>query len=441
MTHVRSALVVMLGALVVAPAVAFGQGQRAYRGLFGGGVGTTDQSLTLNVTFGTGRDTNFLSAVLTEDPTLPSLPPEQVTNTFSTASGVLSYSLTRKKLNISASGQASTLYYKGFDQPFIPTYSAGVNSGYDFGKAGRVSGSYGLLYSPFYNLNALGAFGSPGANLPVLPDQTTGTFIEPTVTNTVSAGYGLNLTKRWSFGANYGYATQFSDSHLRDLRSHTGGVTTSYQITKHLGAHFGLARSFYTSDFNGVEISNTGNQINAGLDYARSLSLTRKMTFSFSTGVSGFSDGNSTNYTAVGTAILTRQIGRSWSSYVAYNRSAGFNALFARPVISDNVTAGLNGLIARRVQFGSIIGLSRGNVGFSGPANDLNSKYATATLNYALLRTLSTGVSYSSYWQKVGAGVLLPAGVLRDGNRQSVTVFVSWWAPLFMKTRTPDATR
>jgi len=74
----------------------------------------------------------------------------------------------------------------------------------------------------------------------------------------------------------------------------------------------------------------------------------------------------------VGTAILTRQIGRSWSSYVAYNRSAGFNALFARPVISDNVTAGLNGLIARRVQFGSIIGLSRGNVGFSGPANDLN---------------------------------------------------------------------
>jgi len=53
-----------------------------------------------------------------------------------------------------------------------------------------------------------------------------------------------------------------------------------------------LARSFYTSDFNGVEISKTGNQINAGLDYARSLSLTRKMTFCFSTGVSGFSDGN-----------------------------------------------------------------------------------------------------------------------------------------------------
>ncbi len=139
--------------------------------------------------------------------------------------------------------------------------------------------------------------------------------------------------------------------------------------------------------------------------------------------------------------MLTRQIGRSWSAYVDYSRSAAFNAVFLRPVISDTLTGGLNGLLARRLQYSGLIGISRGEVGSSGPANQLNSKYATSTLNYGLSRSLSVGVSYSSYWQKVGAGVLLPPGVLRDGNRQSVRVFLSWWEPLFMKTRTPDATR
>ncbi len=265
MTRVSFGFVVAIGAMVVAPAVARAQAPaRPYRGLFGGGVGNTTQSLTLNITFAGGRDTNFLSAVTVPDLTFAGVPPESTTSTFAEASGTLAYNFSRKRLGFSASGTASTLYYRVLESPFIPTYSAGASAWYDFGKAGRVNAGYGFTYSPFYFFNALPTLGGLDVSLPVLPDQTAGTFIENSITNSASAGYGLSLTKRWSLGTTYGYSNQFSNSHSHDLRSQTGGVTTAYQLTKHLGAHFGISRSFYTSSFTGLETHTVGNQINAG---------------------------------------------------------------------------------------------------------------------------------------------------------------------------------
>jgi hypothetical protein len=105
------------------------------------------------------------------------------------------------------------------------------------------------------------------------------------------------------------------------------------------------------------------------------------------------------------------------------------------------VTASVGGLIVRRLQAGASIGLSRGSVGFSGVGNAANSYFANAIINYALGRNLSMGASWTDYRADIGPNVIVPNGVLRHGDRQTFRVFLSFWEPLFMRVRPPDAAR
>jgi hypothetical protein len=213
-----------------------------------------------------------------------------------------------------------------------------------------------------------------------------------------------------------------------------------------LGSGLGL-RAGYGSTIGGLE--STGGQsnyrsrsIDAGVDYNKSLSLTRKSTLSFGTGVSGILDqADQTHYYFVGHVNFTHEIGRSWSAYASLDRNTAFYQTLGQPTVNDSLTAGVNGLIGRHVTVQGGLSAYRGAAVTSG-SNAYDSASAFAGIRVALNRVLAVSGNYSYYrYGFSDAVVVLPPGFVQQTDRQSVQVSLVVFAPLFTQARRSNASR
>ena len=66
---------------------------------------------------------------------------------------------------------------------------------------------------------------------------------------------------------------------------------------------------------------------------------------------------------------------------------------------------------------------------------------AVVGLNIAISRHLSAGTSYLYHRYQFDNETLLPNGAGRQMDRQGVRAYLTVWAPLFYRARTPDVTR
>ena len=118
MRRLMGVLVVLGTVLAARPACAqVSQPTRPYRGLFGGGVGNTDQLLTLTMSFLGGYDSNVEATFMPLPDTATgstSLASElqTVKTGFEQASANLAYSLSRSRVAFTASGFAAGTYYQ-----------------------------------------------------------------------------------------------------------------------------------------------------------------------------------------------------------------------------------------------------------------------------------------------------------------------------------------
>ena len=113
------------------------------------------------------------------------------------------------------------------------------------------------------------------------------------------------------------------------------------------------------------------HNIDIGIDYAKALSVSRRTHFSFTTGsalfyvnqgITNVSD-RQLNFALLGTANLTHEMGRTWTSSIAYRRSLDFHEGFADPFLAQSVSADLRGLLSRRLSFASGAWYSSGVIG------------------------------------------------------------------------------
>ena len=81
---------------------------RPFRGVFGGGMSDTEQSLTVTGSFGTGYDSDVYAAVRGESGVVGGLRP-RVGASVAFWSGSASYSLSREKVSLGASAATTTL--------------------------------------------------------------------------------------------------------------------------------------------------------------------------------------------------------------------------------------------------------------------------------------------------------------------------------------------
>jgi hypothetical protein len=142
-----------------------------------------------------------------------------------------------------------------------------------------------------------------------------------------------------------------------------------------------------------------------------------------------------------GNAALKHEIGRSWNAWVGYSRRVLMNETWPDPVVADSLSAGVGGLISRRMQFMSVARGALGKQGLERDAPGFDTAQASATLSYALTRFMNLGLIYSYYQQRFDERAVLSAGVPASAERHSVRATVSLWAPLFQRTRRTDASR
>jgi hypothetical protein len=414
--------------------------ERPYRGLFGGGVGNTEQLLTFTMDFGAGYDGNVLVG-LGGDAAVSVQPGRLVRSRFEQASAGLAYSLKRSRVGFTASAGDTATYYPALSQPLVQTESGSVGGSLQIASGTSVTASESATYGPLYFLAAFPVFSQSQQGPPIGLGETLGARVENHTTLLTSAAFSQVLSHRIAVSLSYGHQSSYSPSRDFDLSTQSAVAAVNVPLDKGLALQVGYGYSearFRT----GAGLQRVDNQlINAGLNFNRALSLSRRVTLSFDTGSSVLSQFGQTHYAITGDALLNREIGRTWNAALAYSRRVGFLETFRQSLFSDSLSLEVGGLIARRWQFHSSFGATTGQIGFTLPANGFTAYSGTAGLTIGLTRDLGFGVDYSYARYVFGSGVQLPSGLSRRTDRERVFVHLSLWVPLVQRTRRPDATR
>jgi hypothetical protein len=265
----------------------------------------------------------------------------------------------------------------------------------------------------------------------------------PAISYSSSASIAYRLSKRGTFTADY--SLQYTDFR-RESKNYTfggGGARYSYRASRHatlrLGYHYreGRLPSIYTDEsYPPLQ----AHDIDAGLDYSRSLSISRKTTFAFGTGSSvirgqdqGYTNDRKlrTRYTLNLNASLTRQIGQSWTARLDYRR--GFHTMegFPQPFFTDAVTFHAGGYAGPRLSLSFDGGYTTGEVGLrKGADNGHETWNGTAKATVALSAATALYVDYFYYHYRFGGEVLLPTGLRRELDRQGIRGGLSLRLPL-----------
>jgi hypothetical protein len=406
---------------------------RPSRTLFGGQQKPASQRLVLNASFGAGYDNDLTKAI-------PGIgrPPLR-DGGFSLANTSLSYDIDHDKVRANFAFQAHTRYYP--NTPMLFTYSGGGSLSAAFTENTSMSTA---IHTGSY-LNNMAIFGGDAYS----PNTLSAPLVlVPIDTSPISDGtnYGSlfadvqvshKFSKRVSGGASYAYYS--NNAWSGGLGGQYGAQTASGGINVDLAKGFG-ARAGYSFSGAGFGVSDStayqGHSFDGGLSYGQALSLTRKSSLSFATGMSAVTDQSfNVKYFATGSANYGYELGRSWSLNVNYNRSVNFYQMLAQPVFTDQLSGGLGGGIGRRFQVSAGGGLIRGTIGIITNAPGYVAANAGAGVRIGLARNLGFNVYYSYYHYQYDNGAVLPPGLLRSMDRQSVRVALDVWAPLYERAR------
>jgi opacity protein-like surface antigen len=414
--------------------------ERPYTGLFGGGVGETEQILTASGSLGGGYDTNI--AALTAESTGLNVPVSAGQNAaaYGQLGAGLSYELSKKRAGLSASLSTSGRYLPTASTPYIAGHGGGVGASIQLSRSARLTASHMAVYHPYKTLLLGPVIIDAEFGPVVVGDQSLGVQRHTFLSQASAIGFNRTLGRRSSLDFSYGQTRSDIGSPDGAMKIRTFGGRFSTGLTKSLGIHLGYGRSegrFFAGNADTVRQDN----IDVGMDFRRALSLTRRTSLSFSTGTSAINDSVHTFYSATGEAELNREIGRSWLAAATYKRGVSFVEQFPVPFFSDSVTLSLGGLINRRVQFHSGASAVKGQAGLSVRTNPYRSYQGSVGFNTALTTHLAVGVDYFYYQYGFESFELLPDQLPRTLGRHGVRISLNAWAPLFHRSRRPDATR
>jgi hypothetical protein len=408
---------------------------RPSRTLFGGGQKPAEQKLTVQAAFGAGYDNDLTKPV-------PGIgrPPLR-DGGFSLANSSLNYVIDQDKVRANFTFAARARYYP--NTPVLSTYSGG--------------GSLSTAFTDKTSMNASVHVGSYLSNMAIFGGDaysndpfSTGMVLVPMDTNPYTDGQtygslftdvslGHEFSKRIHGGANYAYYSNnaWSGGVGGQYGAQTAGMGISVDIAKGFGARLGY--SYSGAGFGGANNGSNayhGQSFDGGLTYGQSLSVTRKSSLSFSTGMSAVTDQSlDVRYFATGSANYSYELGRSWSMNASYNRSVNFYQILGQPTFIDQLSGGLGGGIGRRVQVSAGGGIVKGIIGTTKSAPGYVAANAGGGVRIGLARSLAFSVNYSFYHYNFDNGAVLPPGMLRTMDRQSVRISLDVWAPLYERAR------
>jgi hypothetical protein len=191
----------------------------------------------------------------------------------------------------------------------------------------------------------------------------------------------------------------------------------------------------------GVNSQYTFRTLDAGVNYSRPLSISRRTTMSVSTGSAAYANTTETFYTVTASASLNHEINRTWVASAVYSRGLSVVVGFPEPFFSDAVTATIQGRLARRVTLVGNTGLSNGHVGLGSATNNYNSIQATSRVEWTVKSdriAVYGNYFYHAYQFDQAPSTLTP--IPSQVNRNGVSAGLLFRIPL-LRERTPRVTR
>jgi hypothetical protein len=436
----RLVCLVTAGALFVlstAPASAqVPRPERPYRGLFGSGVGVADQSLLASGTLAAGWDDNLLAAA--RGGSITTGPAVGPSGSLATVKAGLSYRYHRQTISFGATGTTAYRYFPTLNDEFVRTSHASLS----FSSAPRPTRLFTVTASAAHQPYSLGSLfpselGIEQAASDIF-DIDTYISSEPRLSYAGSFMASEQLSRRTFFGAGYTYR-----------RTHKPGDTTDY-VYQSAGARLSHVLATGLSTYGGYTFAvgqsvdtkrHAYHRIDAGVNYNRALSFTRRTTLTFSTGSAVTERDLEFQFHLTGNVALTHEMGRSWATWVSYGRHVVYHETWREPGLGNAVVFGVGGSLNRRVDFKATGRVAFGTVGVQTNAPEFDHYYGTATLSYAMNRFIQAHATYGYYQHRYDDAVPLAALVPRSLERNSVRVGINLKAPLFERSRRADATR
>lgn len=411
--------------------------QRPIQGLFGGGYGAADQSLVFGGSLGAGWDDNIFAGSGQRQGGV-SDPRRARSGHYGLGSAGLSYGWARDRVQFGASASTTTRYYPGTRYDYVSSHGGSARISMQVRRGTRLSASQTVAYQPRNLLDLFSGLDDDELGLVPVADEDAaiGTRRYRTLGTSARLSHSHQIDRRSSLDASYGY--QHRQVSWSDRRYGRHSVSGGYRrdltpgLSLRIGYRFNDTRHYGDAEIEPLQT----HSFDGGVSYNRALSFSRRTTLSFSTGSRAVTNADRTRFRATGSARLTHQLGRTWSTWVAYNRNVGFIDAFDEPFDYDAATGGLSGVLTRRVSFTSSARVSYGRIGFAG-GRRYDTVSGSAGLNIALTRFLSAGTSYVFHTYTFGEEVVLPPDMSRSLRRHGVRGTVSLSAPLFTRSRRP----
>jgi hypothetical protein len=451
---------VVAATVLLTPRYAVGQDVRpgqAYRGLFGPNTVIAAESLTVNGQVGAGWDSNLFLAHREEGFVLAPVTQRRNSGPYNLFAGGVAYAKNGNKLQFHLGESSAARRYP--DYPLLASHEGVANISWTPSKRIELSSTHQFVYQPWQTLTSFPSlFGLPLRFEPALAPnqayasiggayrsyQTTSGFTAPlSRQSTLTGGYSYQLSTYDNSAAFVGpfQFDVFATGHSR-FTNQTGSLRFNRGVTSHFSWHLGYAYS--EARFRGDSRRFRTHILDSGVDYARALSITRRTTFSFSTGAIAAEQDDFRRYDVAATATLGREIGRTWNASATYVRNAEYLDTVRVPYFYDGVVLQLTGLISRRTGFHSSAGATIGDLGINrvrGGRARFDTEYGNVGVGFAFSRYLAVNTDYVFYMYSVNQlGVLLPSSAPQL-HRHDVVIYLNAWAPVFERGRKTNAAR
>lgn len=413
---------------------------RPFRGLFRSGSSpTSDRSLIVSGSIYGGWD----SSVLADQPGTPvDTRGDSTEGTLGGGTLGVVFNKRGRRADFGVTADTSTRWYPQQQELTSGAYNAGVGASIALSRRTQLRLNQNVGYQPFYQLSLFPGLGDPilggtpvPSNLDYVVNRSSGWIYDSAVNLDRQLSRRANLSLFYRRSASDFEATDGTGPPAFDVNYQFGGFRFTRDIARGIALRigYGYTKGNFSNTADGVDDTAESHGIDLGVNYARQLSFSRRTTFSFSTGSTLFEVDGNRNFTIVGDAALRHQFGRNWLSTIAYNRGVGFITNFSGPVLSDNVSARLDGLLGQRVMISFQGGLSAGQVGYGGneaeeALSDFKTYTGTATMEYAFTANLASFVQYAYFYYDFPRGEQLPVG--GEFNRNSIRVGLSVSVPL-----------
>ena len=391
---------------------------RPYRGLFGGGDPTPSKLELLWSVLGM-RDEGGTANVGSNNST-PGF--------YEGTSARLAFSAGGPHATFGATASGNGRYYPQPGTFSLLDSSGDVNFAADLGRKTRITAAQGAGYQPFYQLDFLTNVTPSLSSSAQTPDDG--------LTNRVSHQYNgrVQLEKTWGTRSKasleYSYRRTYSSDSPEPFRWDTLNGVFTQKLTQYAALRLGYGEGEERDGLGSSASAVKNKNIDAGVDYSRPLSSSRKTRLDFRSGTSVVTDKGTNYYRLLIDATVVREIGRTWNATMTYHRGIQYVEGFAGPLYADTVQLHVNGLVTKRVDVSVSSGYSNGDIGLSTAKTAYNTYSASADVRIALTRLFSFQTQFLYYYYDFRETGLLPEGFPRSLDRLGVRFGVTGWLPL-----------